>query len=109
MLALLASAVNTSVMAIEYGREAATRSWALAMRLVATSSIALVIFLIDRVDLICRRRMRTETAIAYFFTGGGVFLTRLIVSLVSTPSAIASASSSLMTGLPSAVRKSCLK
>ncbi len=34
-------------MAWAYGSDAATRSWALAIRLVATSSIALVIFFID--------------------------------------------------------------
>ena len=55
MLALLASAVSTSVIASAYGRDAATRSWALAMRLVATSSIALVIFLVERTVRICRR------------------------------------------------------
>ncbi len=53
-----------------YGSDAATRSCALAMRLVATSSIALVIFFVERVDRIRRRRTRTEPAIAYFFFGG---------------------------------------
>jgi hypothetical protein len=46
-LALDASAVSTPVMAWAYGRDAVTRACALAMRLVATSSIALVIFFID--------------------------------------------------------------
>ena len=45
--ALDASAVSTPVMAWAYGRDACTRAWALAIRLVATSSIALVIFFID--------------------------------------------------------------
>src|SRR5687767_11035745 len=64
MLALLASAVSTIVIAVEYGNEAETRSCALAMRLVATSSIALVIFFVDRVVRIRRRRTRTEPGIA---------------------------------------------
>jgi hypothetical protein len=51
------------VIADEYGRDAATRACAFAMRLVATSSIALVIFFIERVVLIRRRRTRTDPAI----------------------------------------------
>src|SRR5690606_30758460 len=39
------------------GSEAATRSWALAMRLVATSSMALVIFLVELIDATRRRRV----------------------------------------------------
>ena len=64
MFALLASAVSTTVMAVEYGNDAATRAWALAMRLVATSSIAFVIFFVDLVVRMRRRRIRTEPAIA---------------------------------------------
>ena len=79
------------VIALAYGRDAATRSCALAMRLVATSSIALVIFFVDLVVRMRRRRTRTEAGIGYFFAGGGVRLTRLTVSCVSTPSPIASA------------------
>ena len=56
---VVASAVSTLVIASAYGRDAATRAWALAIRLVATSSIALVIFLIDLVDAIASRSTRT--------------------------------------------------
>ena len=59
MFALDASAVSTPVIASAYGSDAATRSCALAMRLVATSSIALVIFFVDLVVRIRRRRTRT--------------------------------------------------
>jgi len=55
MFALLASAVSTWVIASAYGRDAATRSCAFAMRLVATSSCALVIFLVDLTERIRRR------------------------------------------------------
>src|SRR6185369_3097117 len=70
MLAVLASAVSTIVIATEYGCDRATRSWALAMRLVATSSIALVIFLVDFVVRIFRRSTLTEAGMAYFLAGG---------------------------------------
>src|SRR6266545_3443681 len=55
VVALDARAVSTWVIASAYGREAATRSWALAIRLVATSSCALVIFFVDFTERIRRR------------------------------------------------------
>src|SRR3954467_1860982 len=64
MLALLARAVSTFVIATAYGRDAATRSCALAMRLVATSSCAFVIFLVDFTDLIRRRNAPTWAGMA---------------------------------------------
>ena len=48
--------MSTWVIASAYGLEAFTRSWALAMRLVATSSCALAIFF---VDLTVRMRRRS--------------------------------------------------
>src|SRR5262245_22302625 len=66
MFAFDASAVSTPVIARAYGSDAATRSCALAMRLVATSSIALVIFLVERVVRIRRRRARTCPAIGTY-------------------------------------------
>jgi hypothetical protein len=61
----------TCVIAVAYGWEAATRSCAFAMRLVATSSIALVIFLVERVDRIRRRRTRTWPAMTTAAASGG--------------------------------------
>ena len=57
--ALDASAVSTWVIASAYGLEAFTRSWALAIRLVATSSCALAIFLVDLTVRMRRRRTCT--------------------------------------------------
>jgi hypothetical protein len=55
IVAFVASAVRTWVIASAYGFEAATRSCALAIRLVATSSCALAIFLVDRTVRMRRR------------------------------------------------------
>src|SRR5262245_46006276 len=66
MLAFDASAVSTPVIARAYGSDALTRSCALAMRLVATSSIALVIFLVERVVRIRRRRILTCPAMVAY-------------------------------------------
>src|SRR5687767_4675565 len=49
----------TSVICSLYGRAAATRAWALTIRLAAMSSIAFVIFFVLCTDLIRRRRMRS--------------------------------------------------
>src|SRR5687767_3659429 len=49
----------TSVICSLYGRAAATRAWALTMRLAAMSSIAFVIFFVLCTDLMRRRRMRS--------------------------------------------------
>jgi hypothetical protein len=54
-----ASAVSTWVIASAYGLAAATRSCARAMRLVATSSWALAIFLVERTVRMRRRRICT--------------------------------------------------
>src|SRR5438874_13598827 len=54
-LVLDASAVSTPVIASAYGRAAATRSCALAIGLVAASSCALVVFLVDLTERIRRR------------------------------------------------------
>src|SRR6185503_21367489 len=76
IVALDASAVRTRVIASAYGLEAATRSCALAMRLVATSSCALVIFLVDLTVRTRRRRANSCAAMASGFLdlAGGRFV-----------------------------------
>src|SRR2546421_235219 len=67
--ALDASAVSTWVIASAYGRAAATRSCALAIRLVATSSWALVIFFVDLTERIRRRRVWSWAGMALLARG----------------------------------------
>jgi hypothetical protein len=55
---LLASSVSTAVICSAYGLAASTRARAFAIREVAMSSIALVIFLMDCVERIRRRSTR---------------------------------------------------
>ena len=54
-VACRANVLSTSVIALAYGRDASARSCAFAIRLVATSSCALVIFLVDLTERIRRR------------------------------------------------------
>src|SRR5947209_13872587 len=82
VVALLASAVSTWVIDSAYGRAAATRSCALAIRLVATSSWALVIFLVDLTERIRRRSVCNWAGMASAFLvrlGPAVPLYRLAV------------------------------
>ncbi len=65
-----ASAVSTRVISAAYGLDAWTRCCALAIREVAMSSIAFVIFFVDWTVLIRRRRTRIWAPMAYFFSGG---------------------------------------
>ena len=56
---LWAMCFSASIMRSLYGRAAATRCWARTMREAAMSSIAFVIFFVDSIDLIRRRRTRS--------------------------------------------------
>ena len=109
MLALVASAVSTSVMAL--GVRQRRRHPLLSLGDAAGRDQ------LHRLGDLLRRLGRADppakdpNLAGHRLTpsfGGTARLTRLTVSLVSTPSAIASASSSLTTGMPSAARNICL-
>src|SRR5918998_4155307 len=81
--AALASAESTLVISCAYGRDASTRAWARAIREVAMSSIALVIFFVDWTERIRRRRSLSCAAIVASLLGSAlVDLDRFALDLV---------------------------
>ena len=63
MPAALANAESTLVISSAYGLDASARAWAREIREVAMSSIALVIFFVDWIERIRRRRSLSCAAI----------------------------------------------